>query len=195
MFKKILFTKKESFALLFIFLVLIAVAIPNFMASLRRARNQVRRDDLGALQNVLADFYTDFGKFPSSSADGKIMACLAPGSVPTVDKEGHWTISYISCNWGIDNVVNVTNGKKYMGTLLSRDPDWQKGASYIYMSNGDMYQIYTAMEGKDEAEIDNKIISKKIMCGTRVCNVGRSFNCDTSKTLEECEIEANSLKK
>lgn len=182
-------------SVLLIFVVLIAVAIPNFAASIRRARNQVRRDDLGALQKSLADYYTDFGKFPLSSETGEIVACLAPGSTPVKDAKGHWSINYVPCSWGIDNFVNVTNGNKYMLTQISRDPDWQKGASYRYLSNGEMYQIYASMEGNDEAEIDQKIIAKHLYCGNRICNVGRYVNCDTSKTLNECESEVNLLKK
>lgn len=193
--KRRFFTKFELISVLVIFAVLIAVAIPNFGASIRRARNQVRRDDLGALQKSLADFYTDFGKFPLSSDDGKIIACLAPGSTPIKDSKGHWSIDYVACSWGVDYFVNVTNGNKYMPTQLSRDPDWQKGASYTYLSDGEMYQLYASMEGNDEAEIDPKIVAKRISCGDRVCNVGRYVGCDTSKTLSECESEAKLLKK
>lgn len=191
---KRLFTKSEAISLIVIFTILILIAVPNFGVSLRRSRDQVRRDDLGALHKALEDFNKDLRKFPQSSSDGKILACLAPGYVPTKDAKGNWIINYVACNWGTDAFTDVISGKKYM-SLLPRDPDWQRGVSYIYKSNGHMYQLFASMEGMDEAEVDPAIIARNISCGSRICNVGRSFNCDTSKTLEQCVLEENLLKK
>ena len=60
------FTKQEMFGLGIIFLVLTAISFPNFVLSLRRARDQVRRDDMGALQNALENYSIDFHQFPGA---------------------------------------------------------------------------------------------------------------------------------
>jgi predicted HNH restriction endonuclease len=70
-------------------------------------------------------------------------------------------------------------------SILPRDPDYKKGAAYLYLSDGVRYQIYASMEGKDEAEIDPKIIARGLMCGNRVCNIGRSYSVPTDISIEE----------
>ena len=80
-------------------------------------------------------------------------------------------------------------------TVLPREPYWQKGVSYLYLSDGARFQVFAAMEGKSEPEVDVKIIAKNLYCGSSVCNVGRSYGCDIPKTLKQCEEEAALLKK
>lgn len=189
-----LFSKAEGISLIAIFLILVGVAIPNFIVSLRRARDQVRRDDLGALVHALDQYNAELGAFPPSSPDGRIMDCLKPGTTPYQDKEGRWIIDAIACDWGKDSFSNLISGKEYM-SILPREPDWQKGASYLYISDGSRYQLFATMEGKDEAEVDPIIISENLSCGNQVCNVGRDFACTIPKTIAECAEEANLLKK
>jgi len=186
---KNLFTKSESKALILIFLILIVVAIPNFIASLRRARDQVRRDDLGSIVHALAEYYSTFEAFPLSSPDGKIMNCLKLGDVPYKDEKGQWIINPIPCEWAKDPFVNQISGRVYM-KILPRDPNWESGASYKYVSDGRRYQLFATMEGKSEPEVDKLIIDQGLSCGTQVCNVGRSYACDIPKTLTICEEEA-----
>lgn len=178
------FSKPELISLAIIFTVLIAVSIPNFIASLRRARDQVRRDDMGLLQKSLGEYSTDFESFPPASPDGRILDCLSPGSKPVQGKDGVWTVDFIPCDWGKDSFINVFTGKVYIAILPS-DPDYQKGAAFLYLSDGNRYQIYGSMEGADEAEVDPKIIARNLMCGTRVCNIGRSYNVPTDVSIEE----------
>lgn len=182
------FNKSETLSLVVIFLILVGIAIPNFAASLRRSRDQVRRDDLGSLMTALEKYKIDFGIYPPSSSDGQIMDCLKPGDTPYKDKKGFWVINSVPCEWGKDPLVNLLTKNTYM-TILPRDPDWQKGVSYLYISDGDRYQLFASMEGKNEPEVDSKIIAENLKCGTRVCNVGRFVNCEIPKTLEKCEQE------
>lgn len=193
--KRKIFTKSELISVIAIFLLLIVIAVPNFVASLRRARDQVRRDDLGALMGSLGGYYEYFGTFPLSSNDGKIIDCIRPnGFEPYIDKYGKWIFDTIGCSWGLDSFVNLETEFKYMKTLPA-DPEEQKGAEYLYLSDGKRYQIFVAMEGKNEAEVDQEIINMGLMCGNRICNVGRSYNCDLPKTLDQCEEEQSLLQK
>lgn len=184
------FTKTEVISLLVIFLILIGISIPNFMVSLRRARDQVRKDDMGALEHGLGDYFADFRSFPLSSNDGKIVACKNPGDQVTLDKTGRLVVNLIPCEWGRDAIVDLTPGsnKEYIH-ILPREPNYLKGATYQYFSDGQRFQIFVSLEGKDEPEYDPKIIARNIICGNVICNAGRSYGCSIYKTLQECELE------
>lgn len=189
-----IFSRAELASVVIIFCLLIIVSVPNFIASFRRARDQNRRDDMGVLEHALGLYYTDLSAFPPSSPDGEIMDCLKPGDKPYQDVKGRWIVNPIVCEWGKDSFVNLITAKNYM-LRLPRDPDWQKGASYLYISDGERYQLFAAMEGKDEAEVDPKIIAEHLLCGSEVCNMARSSGCDIPKTLQQCTSEAIKLKK
>ncbi len=196
MHKVKIFSKSETISLIVIFIILTTISIPNFAASLRRSRDQVRRDDMGSLMGAIGQYQIDFGVYPPSSEDGRIVDCLKPGDAPYKDEKGFWVINSIPCVWGQDAFANLLTKREYM-TVLPRDPDWQKGASYRYISDGDRYQLFASMEGGNEPEVDARIVAEGLGCGTRICNIGRSVNCDIPKTLRQCEEEdaARLLKK
>jgi len=184
-----LFSKKETISIIVIFLVLVAISMPNFIVSLRRARDQVRRDDMGRLQSALADYEADFGTFPMSTSDGRIIACKAPNAKVQIDKNGRINIDLIPCEWGRDSFTDLTPGSKkvYMGTLPS-DPQENQGVKYLYSSDGIRYQILSSMEGTDEPEYDKTIVAREVMCGSRVCNMGRAFGCPINMSIEDYKI-------
>jgi type II secretory pathway pseudopilin PulG len=191
------FTKSEIISLVIIFSVLIAVSIPNFIISLRRARDQVRRDDMGVMVYAFGQYQSDNETFPKSSPDGRIINCLSPGDKPVKNKLGNWVLNLIPCEWGVDAFSDLITGRVYRA-ILPRDPDYQKGAKYLYFSDGERYQIYAAMEGADEAEVDPKIIARNLMCGSRVCNIGRFYNVPIDISIEEYNnilIEQNAQNK
>lgn len=171
-------------SLVIIFTVLIAVSIPNFIISLRRARDQTRRDDMGSLQTFLGEYVRDVESFPPASSDGRVSSCVKSGTKPAQDNKGNWIIDYIPCNWGEDPLKNPITDKIYI-SLLPRDPDYQKGAAYLYFSDGKRYQIYAAMEGMDEAEIDPIIVARNLSCGNRTCNIGRAVGVPINMSIEE----------
>jgi hypothetical protein len=191
------FTKSEIISIVIIFTVLIAVSIPNFIISLRRARDQVRRDDMGVMVYAFGQYQSDNETFPKSSPDGRIINCLSPGDKPVKNKLGNWVLNLIPCEWGVDAFSDLITGRVYRA-ILPRDPDYQKGAKYLYFSDGERYQIYAAMEGADEAEVDPKIIARNLMCGSRVCNIGRFYNVPIDISIEEYNnilIEQNAQNK
>lgn len=189
------FTKSELTSLVVIFLILIIISVPNFVVSLRRARDQVRKDDMGALVHSLDAYFADFGIFPPAAPDGRIMACKKPGDSVTKDKDGRLVVNFIPCDWSIDAIADVTqdNGKVYM-PLLPRDPNFKNGPSYRYISNGSRYQIYVALEGQDNDEYDRKIIARNLVCGNVVCNAGRAYS-DTPTDISLEEYEARLMAK
>jgi len=185
------FSKSEKISIFVIFLILVVISIPNFIISLRRARDQVRKDDMGALQHDLGVYFADFRAFPPASSDGKIMACKNPSDKVEIDKMGKLIVNFIPCEWGRDGIVDFTPGstKEYMH-ILPREPNYQEGASYRYFSDGQRFQIFVSLEGKDEDEYDAKIIARNLMCGNVICNAGRISGCLVDRTLAQCEEEA-----
>jgi len=186
------FTKIELISLGLIFLVLVGVSAPNFAASIKRARDQVRRDDMAAIQGAMASYLNDFGSLPGSSPDGKIMACKKPDSKIEVDAKGRLVVDLIPCEWGHDSIVDLTPGssKVYLDKI-PLDPDTKKGVNYVYFSDGKRYQVFTSFEVKSQAEYNPKIEARNINCGARICNVGRSYNCPIDKSIEEYAKEIN----
>lgn len=154
------FSKTEVRATLLIFLALILISIPNFIISLRRSRNQIRRDDLGSIQKMIDSYYAKYKVFPASDKNGNILAC-----------EG-------SCRWGKDNFYDLGR--------IPGDPQSSKGVNYLYYSGPDMYQIFVYQEGETEIEYNDVIASRGLMCGNKVCNTGRSYNCAVDKSIDEC---------
>lgn len=168
------FTKSEIISLIIIFAVLIGVSWPNFSLSLRRARDQVRRDDIGAIQGAIDDYYLDYGIFPASTPDGKMMVC--PGQKV--------------CVWGKDPWISLTPGvnKTYMSTLPG-DPNLNKGTTYLYFSDGSRYQLFASQEGSDEPEYDTKLAARGVKCGNKICNTGRANNVPLYITVEEYGLQ------
>lgn len=172
------FSKPENISIIVVFLILIAVSWPNFALSLRRARDQIRRDDMGQIQAAIDDYYKDYGIFPLSTTDGKMVVCKGQGQ------------DQIPCSWGHAAWVNLTPGvdKVYMKTIPG-DPNLSKGASYDYFSDGSRYQLFGSLEGIDEPGYDAKLSARGIACGNRVCNIGRANNVPLYITIEEYDLQ------
>lgn len=183
------FTKRELIGLTVIFIILVVMSLPNFVASIKRARDQVRRDDLGTIDAGMSEYFSDYGVFPMSR-DGKILGCKKPEDTVTKDAKGRLLVNLIPCEWGKSSLIDLTPGstKVYMDKVPS-DPRNGQGSQYLYLSNGARYQIFAAFEGADEIGVDAKIIARNLECGTKVCNVGRFYGCPVEKSLEQCEEE------
>jgi len=190
------FTKNELIGLLAIFLILIVISAPNFLLSLRRARDQVRRDDMGAFQHAMDEYHADFGEFPKSSPDGKLVACKSPNDKAEIDKNGRVLVNLVPCEWGYDSLVDLTPGsnKVYL-KVIPGDPQAKNKIQYTYSSDGGRYQILASLEGSDEPEYDLKIAKRGVLCGMRVCNIGRSFDCPLDKSIQEYKDELERLRR
>lgn len=172
------FSKSELISIIVIFAVLVAVSWPNFSLSMRRARDQIRRDDIGNIQAAIDEYYADYGIFPASTQDGRMVVCRGPGE------------AQIPCNWGRDTWINLTPGvnKVYM-KVFPGDPKLSDGASYYYSSDGSRYQLFGSLEGVDETEYDAKLAARGVKCGNKVCNIGRVNNVPLYITIEEYDLQ------
>lgn len=170
------FNKEEIIAILIIFFVLTIVSIPNFSLSIKRARDTSRQDDMGSLQGALNNYFKDFGQFPKSTPDGKIIGCVAPGTTPSRDSKGNLVVTYIPCEWGRDGLLNPVdaNASNYVNPLPN-DPQAQAGMHYVYLSDGTRYQILGSFEDSGNAEYNKAVLARGISCGARLCNFGRGY--------------------
>jgi hypothetical protein len=189
------FTKSEVRAVGVILLGIFVLSFFNFRVSLRRARDSQRKSDIGSIYEALNNYFQDFGQFPLSSADGKIIACKGPET--KLDPLTGVVINLVPCGWGQDALRDVMDLEypEYLKALPA-DIHAKKGATYLYLSTGSRYQLYAALEGKTEAEYDVKIVARNLKCGLRICNFGKaSGNTPLDKSIEEYENELAKQKK
>jgi len=165
------FNKSEIRAILIIFAFLILISTPNFIISLRRARDAQRKADIGSIKDALLKYQADFGIFPLS-IDGKIAAC-EPVSYNEVG--GIKTLVFSACEFGESSLADLSDSS-YPAYLkpIPNDPRKNEGRYYYYFSNGGRFQIYGTLEGKSEDEYDEYIIKRGIKCGSQICNFGKS---------------------
>lgn len=176
------FSKNELKVTAIILLVLFAVSAPNFVVSLRRARDQIRRDDMGSMQHMLDTYYSAYKEFPKSSPNGGVLGCLETGENLATNEQGEILNTLIECQWGKDPLLEFTS-------VIPGDPNLSKGVTYKYFSEGSMYQLFASFEGSNEAEYDEKIVERQISCGKTLCNVGRFYSCSVYKSLKQCQEE------
>jgi len=157
------FTNLESKFLIFIFIVLFSVSGFNIALSLRRGRDATRKNDLASMQKAIDLFKQKYKEFPISTTDGKVIGCF--NEEPKFDELTGKVSNALVCEWGESSFENIK--------VMVRDPSFQKGASYLYISDGKKYEIYIALEGKDEAEYTESIANKNLQCGKFICNYGR----------------------
>ncbi|MDP3994357.1 MAG: hypothetical protein Q8P91_00810 [bacterium] len=186
------FSKEETRAVLLILAVIIAFSYPNFIVSLRRARDAQRKADIGSIYSALNEFQSDFGSFPLPR-EGKIAFCS-----PFIKKETivqptkGLSISdydYSACEWGKDSISDLFDPSfpPYL-KIIPQDPHRSKGRDYFYLSNGNRYQIYGSLEGKGEDEYDEAIIKRNLPCGNKICNFGKGYsNIRLDISIEEYE--------
>jgi len=177
------FKKNELIALFVIFSVLLVAIFVNLKISFRKARDAQRKGDIRGIYDALLLYHEDFGVFPLA-IDGMIAAC----EPVTFDTKGSPTFS--ACRWGWDELRDVFDKDypKYM--TLPSDPHHTYGVRYLYVSNGNHFQIYAALESAQEDEYKPEVVARNLNCGEEICNFGRSDGkTPLDKTLEEYENE------
>lgn len=183
------FNKGEFLTVSAILLVLIAMIAINLQISFRKSRDLQRKNDIRTIYDALHAYHTDFGYFPLSDDEGKILACIKDMDNIRTNELGE--VLYDPCVWGQDALRDVFD-ESYRPYLpaLPIDPHHREGASYYYISNGERFQIYGALEGINEPEYEESVISRQLNCGVRICNFGWAFgSTPLDKSLEAYENE------
>ena len=179
------FSKNEIIGIVVILLAISLASFSNFKVSLRRARDVQRKNDIRLVTDSLVRYSGDFGSFPLAE-EGKIVACKGPET--KIDAKGIIR-NLVTCEWGKAALADVFDStySPYV-TTLPLDPQAPEG-DYLYLSSGERFQLYAALEGSDEAEYDEKIVGRGLLCGKRTCNFGLSYSAPLDKSIEEYENE------
>lgn len=144
----------------------------NINGALKKSRDAQRKGDIRAIYDALWAYKRDFGFFPLSSEDGKILACLDKNETKLKFDENNSPIFY-PCEYGVDSLKDVTdnNYAPYLETI-PKDPNSNK--NYFYIATHEKFQILASLEGEYEDEYDSWILARSINCGLEFCNFGRS---------------------
>lgn len=154
----------------------------GFSTSFRRMRDAQRNLDVGFVVKGLQAYRADYGTYPLSTDDGRIVACAGeltgivktdmnlPVYEPGANKPKLKNLA--SCQWGTDYLGDPmdVNAPKYI-SVLPKDPLSQKGLYYRYESDGRTFSLYAHFEINHDIGYDKGIAAK---CGSRKCNLKRS---------------------
>lgn len=198
-----LFTKNESIGIGAILLFIFLLTGFNLQISLRRSRDSQRRADISAIVNALDKYQKDFGFFPPSTDDGKIIACKGsnfgpiPADVKEQDKRSYFINMLRGCNWGEDSLRDVEDDSypPYMKTIPV-DPRAKDGYSYYYISDMNTFQLFAYLEGgKSEEGFRQGIVDRNLRCGEKICNFGKAYGeTPLEITIQEYENEIRNKK-
>lgn len=194
------FTKNEIIGVLVILLLILVLTGFNLRISLRRSRDAQRRADVNDIVNALDKYQKDFGFFPPSSDDGKIIACKGanfgtiPSDIKDENRRGYFINMLRGCDWGDDSLRDVGDDT-YQAYLnrIPRDPKADEGLAYFYISDMNTFQLYAYLEGgKTEEGFRRGIIERNLQCGNRVCNFGKAYGeTPLEISLQEYENEVS----
>jgi len=200
------FTKSELLSIFIALFFIFSITSFNMVKAQRRARDAQRKVDLGIISNALNEFQSDYGFFPKSTDDGRIIACKNSKFPEIKEKlsaagELDFDILYEgleACTWGVQPFTDLfaDTEKPYMTTLPS-DPGTRDGMRYFYISNGNRYQLYTYLEGQvEEVGFDRTIVGRRLMCGIKeICSYGKSYgSTPLDISIEQYEEELLKLK-
>lgn len=192
------FTNKEIEITLVLLAVIAVFLIINLKVALRRSRDAQRRADINAISDALGRYQKDFGFFPPSTGDGKILGCKndnfgpIPGEIKDSEKKDYFYNMLKGCEWGKDSFsdLNNNNYEAYLKTIPV-DPKGGRGYSYKYISNTNLFQLYAYLEGEIvENGYRQGIVDRKLQCGVNICNFGKAYGeTPLEKSLEEYENE------
>src|SRR3989339_1052951 len=83
------FTMMELLIVVAVIMIISIVGVGNFLSGLRKGRDAQRKEGLSQIARALESYANDYGGYPESDNDGKIVGC--DGVVPNTPE---------SCDWG-----------------------------------------------------------------------------------------------
>ena len=115
------FTLIELIIVMAMVLILVSIAVPNYITSVKRARESVLRQDLFTMRSVISQYTLDKQKMPQSADDLVQANYLKQIPVDPVTREANW-------NWHTADE----------GTIMSPDEQDQGGIDDVYSSSNDV---------------------------------------------------------
>lgn len=126
------FTLVELLVVIAIMSILTVVTVSQFQTAKRKANDVARKGDLNAVAKALQMYYSDYGKLPLASADGKIMV---------VDGD--------PIAWGEE--FSDASGYIYMKTL-PRENKLTTPYCYITDANRKVYALFAMLENTQDSQ-------------------------------------------
>lgn len=161
------FTLVELLVVMAIIGVLVGLVGANFRTAQIRGRDVQRKSDLKNISTSLELMFSDYERYPSSDANGNILAC----SYDTVGV----------CDWGTDE---ITDSKTIYMKILPQDP---ASSSYQYFyrivpdSGNQKFQLFAHLENSEDQDCINANCVDPVAysCGSAVCN----FSITSANTI------------
>src|ERR1700722_1285840 len=85
------FTLIELMIVVSMLLILISIAVPNYVTSVKRARESVLRQDLFTMRSVISQYTLDKQKMPQSADDLVQANYLKQIPIDPTTREANWT--------------------------------------------------------------------------------------------------------
>lgn len=179
-----MFTKQETKGLAVIFLLLILASVYSFRQSYKRERDVQRNLDVSAIAAGVRLYRSDYRVYPGSM-DGMIAACRGEETRVVRDEIGSTVFregakkpvleNLVPCPWGESALLDINdiNYPQYLSRIPD-DPKQNNGFSYLYLSNGQDFQIYGSFEARVRMEYDPEIKKLGLLCGKKICNFGKA---------------------
>jgi len=176
--------KKDFWKLFFLFFLVFMASALGFNESAKRERDVRRNEDISNIAKAIEAYKQAFGYYPESK-DGKIVACANPNTKVLRDKNGFGIrekgasrdklVGLAPCEWGQDPLRDASDGN-YPAFLdkLPQDPESSRGFSYRYDFENGRYFVYVTYETKRMPDYSNNVLKKRILCGKKFCNGGRT---------------------
>ncbi|MBI3290579.1 type II secretion system protein [Candidatus Microgenomates bacterium] len=153
------FTRPELLGVLAIVGAIILFSLYNFETSRIRARDEQRKNNATNLVHAVERYHADFGVFPPSTQDGRLVACGE-------------TNRLIPCEWGKSKLADLENPNIVYMDPIPIDPKQGQGISLKYISNGSEFQILTHLEHPNDPARSSIVEGWGLDCGESRCNYG-----------------------
>lgn len=160
------FTLIELMVVMVLLAILVVAGIGSFTSSQKKGRDTKKKNDLQQVTLALEAYYSDFGRYPASDSQGRILGCVPSGTG--------------ACDWG-DIFQADTDGSIYMAAL-PYETDVKRTYVYSADGSGTQYQLYARLENTLDGDIpknasDEARVFLDLDCGTTsplYCNYGVS---------------------
>ena len=110
------FTLLELMIVLFIIVILAAVALPQYQKSVLKARETVLKDNLHTMRRILDQFAADKGKLPQSPDDLVNEKYLREIPIDPMTENNEW-------DWEIGEDINSIEGEQGITNVHSKSTD------------------------------------------------------------------------
>ncbi len=153
MFSLFEWKRKEFVATVVMILLVVGISYYQLKICEMKSRDSQRRADTELVARALNGYFKQNGIYPASK-DGKIVSCGSRGTG--------------ICDWGDSQLVD--SDQIVYVRAMPKDPDAQKGYSYVYEVSEDRkkFRIYARLEYKYTPVVKNDLT---VRCGKEIeCN-------------------------